>query len=148
MRERPVRSRASTVDSIDMGRKASLLLLGLFLSAVLAGCARHTALVAHDLALPSGEHVTILDAHGDSFTDVSGVKRHVFYIAYHTAHDIDDIPSLRREALRVWAAYKPQIIGIDYNACVVTPMKQTARGDEAGRPFYVTRYADGTWALP
>lgn len=147
MLEEPVCSRQSTVDSIDMGSKASLM-LGLLLGAFLLGCAKHTEPVTHDLALPSGEHVTILDAHPDSFTDVSGVKRHIFYISYHTAHDIDDVPALRKEARRVWAAYKPQIVGIDYNACVVTPMRQTASGDEAGRPFYVTRSADGTWALP
>jgi len=129
-----------------MRYKVAIIFFWLFVAAFCQACARHTPVETHDLALPSGEHVTIADAHGDSFTDVNGVKRHIFYILYGTTHAIDDIPSLRKEALRVWAAYKPQIIGVDYDTCVVTPMKQT-RGAEAGRPFYLTKAADGTWSL-
>ena len=132
---------------MSMSNKASIILFGLFLSALLAGCAKRTPVVTHDLALPSGEHVAILDTHGDSFTDVNNVKRHIFYIGYYTAHDFEDIQSLRKEALRVWAAYKPQIVGVDYDSCVVTPMKQTVGGSGEGRPFYLTRRANGTWTL-
>lgn len=130
-----------------MRRKVSLTLLGLLASALLTECAKQAAVATQDLALPSGEHVTISNTHGDSFIDVDGRQRHVFYIAYLTAHNFDDIPSLRQEARRVWAAYKPQIIGVDYDTCVVTPMKQTTGGGDEGRPFYLTRRPDGSWTL-
>ena len=52
-----------------------------------------------------------------------------------------------KEALLVWAAYKPQIVGVDYDSYVVTPMKQTVGGSDEGRPFYLTRGAGGTWIL-
>jgi hypothetical protein len=91
--------------------------------------------------------VTISSAHGDTFTDVSGVKRHIFYIAYETGHDINDRQALHDEAVRVWAAYRPQIIGVDYDSCVVTPMKRTANGSESGRPYYLTKRPDGTWVM-
>ena len=130
----------------ENGPKAFILLFVVLLSTSWSGCARHAA-VEHDLSLPSGERVTKLDTHGDFFTDVNGAKRHVFYISYDTAHDIDDVRSLRKEALRVWGVYLPQIAGDDYDSCVVTPVKQTASGGGAGRPFYLTRRAPGTWIL-
>lgn len=121
--------------------------LVLFLCCLVCGCARHQDNSYSELALPSGERVTIIDAHGDSFTNVSGVKRHIYYIGYLTAHDFEDIPALRKEAQRVWAAYRPQIIGIDYDSCVVTPMKKTPGASEEGRPFYLNRNPDGTWTM-
>jgi hypothetical protein len=130
-----------------MTNKSCVILFGLFVSAFLTGCAKHAAVATQDLALPSGEHVTISNTHDDSFTDVNGRQRHIFYIAYLTARDFDDIPSLRQEARRVWAAYKPHIIGVDYDTCVVTPMKQTTGGGDEGRPFYLTRHPDGSWTL-
>jgi hypothetical protein len=132
---------------MSMSNKVTIIVFGLLLCTFWAGCARHTVVATQDLALPSGEHVTISNTHGDSFTDVNGRQRHIYYIAYFTAHDFDDIPSLRQEARRVWAAYKPQIVGIDYDSCVVTPMKQTAGGSDEGRPFYLTRQTDGSWSL-
>jgi len=131
---------------MKMSDKAPLL-FGLLLSTLLAGCTRHSGFVPQDLALPSGEHVTILDTHGDSFTDVNHVKRHIFYIGYLTEHDFEDIRSLRKEALRVWAAFKPQIVGVDYDSCVVPPMKRTVGGSEEGRPFYHTRATGGAWIV-
>ncbi len=128
-----------------MIRRAGLFLI--LLALVSSNCAKHSAVAANDLALPSGEHVTISSVHGDTFTDVSGVKRHIFYISYETGHDIDDRQALHDEAARVWAAYRPQIIGVDYDTCVVTPMKRIASGSESGRPYYLTKHADGTWVM-
>lgn len=107
----------------------------------------HNLGVIYKLTLPSGEQVTINDAHGDSFVDVDKVQRHIYYISYETAHDFEDLPALRQEALRVWAAYLPQIVGADYDSAVVTAEKTDDAGDEEGRPVYLKRMADGTWQL-
>ena len=107
----------------------------------------HNLGITYKLTLPSGEQVTITDAHGDSFVDVDKVQRHVFYISYETAHDFEDLPALRQEALRVWAAYLPQIVGIDYDSAVVTAEKTDEGGGEEGRPVYLKRMSDGTWQL-
>jgi len=102
--------------------------------------------VNYNLKLPSGEIVTVTDAHGDSFEDVNHVQRHIYYIAYDSNH-FDDPPALRHEALQVWVAYLPQIIGIDYDSAVVTPEKPDAAGSVEGRPIYLKRMADGTWQV-
>ena len=125
------------------------LLLGcglVLLIVALPECA-HRGTQATELVLPSGEHIRIVDAHGDYFTDVNDKRRHVYYVGYETAHDFEDIPSLRTEARRVWMEYKPGILGTDYDTCVVTPVKQDAGGSEEGRPFYFTKGADGRWSL-
>ena len=102
--------------------------------------------VNYNLKLPSGEMVAITDAHGDSFEDVNHVKRHIYYIAYDSNH-FDDPPALRQEALHVWAAYLPQIIGVDYDSAVVTPEKKDEGGGMEGRPLYLKRAPDGTWQV-
>jgi len=147
-----------TADNPIVRRKAALALVGsamfaLTLSA-LYGCAGRPRVTmftnlteTYKLALPSGEQVTITDAHGDSFEDVNHVRRHIYYIAYETARDFDDLPGLRQEAQRVWAAYLPQLQGIDYDTAVITPEKQDAGGSMEGRPFYLKHMPDGAWQL-
>lgn len=123
------------------------MLLAFLLVASWPGCARHTP-AATDRAFPSGERATNLDTRGDSVPNVNRKNRHIFYISYDTADDIGDVRTLRQEALRVWAVYKPDFVGADYDTCAVTPMKQTASGGaEAGHPFYFRRLADKTWTL-
>ncbi len=121
-------------------------LLVFVLLGLVIGCARHPTFVTKDVTLPSGERVSILDEHGDTFVDVNGTKRHIYYVSYETQHDMNDTQSLREEALRVWAAYEPQVMGSDYDSCVITPIRKTSGGSEAGHPFYFTRRADGSWA--
>src|ERR1700730_163284 len=55
------------------GVRRALVLLLLWL---LAGCAKQPE---NDLQLPSGEHVTIVNAQGDYVSNVSGVKRHIYW---------------------------------------------------------------------
>ena len=131
----------------NMAHRASTIkVIALLASAFLAGCARHAS-TQTDLTLPSGAHVAITDVHGDSFANVAGVNRHIYYIAYETEHAFDDIPGLRKEALQVWAAYVPEIAGSKYDSFVITPMKRTPGGSDEGRPFYLTRHANGSWSL-
>jgi hypothetical protein len=135
-----------------MDKNAVSVRLGLTLllaACLVTGCVHtmHTLTVNYKLALPSGEQVIVTDAHGDSFVDVNHVQRHVYYIMYETSHDMQDIAAMKQEALRVWAAYKPQIIGVDYDSVVVTPTKQDAGGDIEGRPNYLKRMPDDTWQV-
>jgi len=110
------------------------------------GCAQRTA-TPKTLTLPSGEQVVLFDTHGDAFTDVSGRKRHIYYVGYETSHGMDETAALRIEARRVFAAYLPQLVGLDYDTCVITPMRRTSGGDEEGRPYYFAREPDGRWSL-
>ena len=132
----------------DSARVAYGTGLSALLLVFVLGCAKHDDTTnGTQLTLSSGDRVVVIDAHGDSFTNVSGVKRHIFYIGYETALDFENIPALREEAQRVFAAYRPQIAGIDYDSCVVTPMKKTPGGSEEGRPFYLNKNPDGTWTM-
>jgi len=129
------------VDNLDVGAQRIIAVVALVLCAIgVTSC--HKAREPTTLSLPSGERVTLVDAHGDYFIDVDHKQRHVYYVSYYTQHAMEDIPALRQEALRVWAAYKPQIVGTDYDTCVVTPI-DAASG--AGRPIYLKPDAQGQW---
>jgi hypothetical protein len=131
---------------MTLGRYAAAICMLLLAIARLAGCApQHVA--PKIIILPSGEQIVIIDVHGDEFTDVSGHKRHIYYVGYQSSHNMDAISSLRAEARRVFALYLPQIIGLGYDTCVVTPMRQTVGGDEEGRPYYFTSQPSGQWSL-
>lgn len=120
-------------------------LIILVLSILSIGCAAQ--MPTKNVVLPSGEHVVIWDTHGDRFIDVSGAKRHIYYVGYDTEHDFRDKETLKKEALRVWGLYKPQIISEDYDTCVVTPTRTDLGGGKEGSPFYFTRAANGQWLL-
>ena len=130
---------------------ALVCIIGAVASSALNGCAGRPRVgvysnlaVNYNLKLPSGETVVITDTHGDSFEDINHVHRHIYYIAYDTSHDFEDLPALHQEALRVWAAYLPQVVGIDYDSAVVTAEKP---GTGEGRPMYLKRLPDGTWQV-
>jgi len=128
------------------GNHAAFICLLSAVIALLPGRAQR-ATTPKTLSLPSGEQIELIDAHEDEFTDVSGHKRHIYYVGYETSHGMDQTALLRTEARRTFAMYLPQLVGLDYDTCVVTPMQRTASGDQEGRPYYFTREPDGRWSL-
>jgi hypothetical protein len=129
--------------------KSPRVAIGLILALVLpvAGCYARTQ-VQWNLALPSGETVTIVRESHQSFENVSHEQKRILAIHYMTDHTMDDGASLQMEARRVFAAYKTRIDVSDFNTVSLAAMKKddTGHGIE-GRPYYFEKLADGRWML-
>jgi hypothetical protein len=126
-------------------RLAAILLICVVSAFGLNGCTARLS-TRHPIQLQSGESVMIMRQHEDSFTNVSGVKKHMFEVEYISAYGMDDISSLRKEADEIFLYYEPQIDKGDYTDVSLAPEARAAGSTEA-RPILFQRNANGQWMM-
>jgi hypothetical protein len=107
---------------------------------------RSPAIVARGFA--AAALVTIVREERQAFENVSHEQKRILAVDYMTDHPMDDEPSLRMEAVRVFAAYKTSVDTSDYNAVTLAAMaKSDDGGSIEGHPHYFERLPDGRWVL-
>jgi len=127
-------------------RRAAAVLLSASWAIALCGCTARIS-TRHAIQLPSGESVMIDRQHEDSFTNVSGVKKHIFEVEYISAYGMDDIASLRKEAMEIFAYYEPQIDKGDYTDVSFAPEAKTPNNSVEARPILFQHDANGQWMM-